>query len=148
MVDGRLDAFWVLVGYPNASVAQAARQLPVRLLEPGPLAAASDFYRAYPFYMPTTLPAGTYRGQDRPCATFQDTALLCTHDDADQTLIYDVMRALWSPGGLAFLRAAHPAMAGLDQESGFAGAPVPLAEGALRFWQEAGHEVPASLTPQ
>jgi hypothetical protein len=148
LVDGKIDAFWVLVGYPNPAVSEAARRLPVRLLELGPLAAASEFYQAFPFYSPTTLPAGVYPGQDAPCPTFQDTTLLCTHAGADPTLVYDLMRALWSPEGLAFLHAAHPALAGMGLESGFSGAPVPLAPGAARFWQEKAKEVPVSLKPQ
>ncbi|MGD8564249.1 MAG: TAXI family TRAP transporter solute-binding subunit, partial [Desulfarculaceae bacterium] len=56
--DGKIDAFWVLVGYPNRSVIEASVQVKIRLIPVGDDAKASNFYKAFA-YMPTTIPAGT-----------------------------------------------------------------------------------------
>lgn len=50
--DGKIDAFWVLVGYPNASVIEAATGDKIRLINVGKDAEETGFYKAFP-YAPT-----------------------------------------------------------------------------------------------
>ena len=69
--DGKIDAFWVLVGYPNSSVIEASVQVKIRLIDVGKDAEESKFYGAYA-YIPMDIPAGTY-GEGMPvCSSFQD----------------------------------------------------------------------------
>jgi len=147
MIQGKLAAFWALVGYPASAVAQAAASMPIRLLDIGALARSTGFYQAYPFYSPVSIPAGTYPGMESPCRTFQDSALLCAARGVDQELVHAVMSALWSDRALAMLRQAHPSAAEMGLASGYTGAPVPLSPGAWRFWREQGKKPPLSLRP-
>jgi hypothetical protein len=143
----RIDAFWVLVGYPNAAVIQAAHHQPIALLPVGTTAAERGFYEAYRFYTPVTIPAGTYPGVEKNCPTFQDSALLCTRAATDDTVVYRVMQAVWSSEGLAALRKAHKAAAAMSMDKGLLGVPVPLAPGAARFWEESNLVIPADARP-
>jgi hypothetical protein len=144
---GRIDAFWVLVGYPNAAVKQAADHQKIALLPVGRTAAQSGFYEAYGFYTPVTIPAGTYPGVTDACDTFQDSALLCTRAGIDETVVYKVMQAVWSSEGLATLRKAHKAAAAMSTDKGLLGVPAPLAPGAARFWKEKKLDIPAAARP-
>ncbi len=81
--DGKIDAFWVLVGYPNASVIEAATQTDIRLIDVGKDAEETGFYDEYA-YAPATIPAETYPGQDKDCITFQDSTLLTTRADVSR----------------------------------------------------------------
>ncbi len=144
--DGKIDAFWVLVGYPNRSVIEAAVQVKIRLIDVGVDAKKSGFYKAYA-YMATTIPAGTY-GKGMPaCQTFQDSTILSTNKGQDADLVYMIMKALWSKEGMAAMVSAKKTFKAMTLEKGFAGASVPLHKGAAKFWTEQGKTIPANLKP-
>jgi TRAP-type uncharacterized transport system substrate-binding protein len=60
-LDGKLDAFWLLVGYPNRSVIEANARAKIRLVNVGDDAAKSGFYKALPFYKPRASRPGSTR---------------------------------------------------------------------------------------
>ncbi len=144
--DGKIDAFWVLVGYPNASVIEAATQTKIRLIDVGVDAEKTGFYDAYA-YAPTTIPADTYPGQEKDCRTFQDSTLLTTRADVDDDIVYNITKTIWSEKGLENMRQAHGAAREMSVENNFKNASRPLAKGAARFWEEKGKEIPPELTP-
>lgn len=144
--DGKIEAFWVLVGYPNASVIEAATQTKIRLLNVGDDAEASGFYKAYA-YAPTVIPANTYPGQTEDCKSFQDSTFLTTRADVDENIVYNLMKAVWSKAGLDHMRQAHKAAKHMSMENNFINASRPLHKGAAKFWAEAGKEIPADLKP-
>ena len=134
------------MGYPNASVIEAATQTAIRLIDVGKDAEASGFYDAYA-YAPTVIPAKTYPGQDQECHSFQDSTLLTTRSDVDNEIVYKVMKAIWSPKGLESMRQAHKAAKQMSMENAFKNASRPLAKGAAKFWEEAGKTIPDKLKP-
>jgi TRAP transporter TAXI family solute receptor len=144
--DGKIDAFWVLVGYPNRSIIEAAVQIDIRLINVGVDAEKSGFYKAYA-YSPATIPAGTY-GKDMPaCKSFQDSCILTTNNAEDADLVYMVMKTLWSKEGMAAMVSAKKTFKTMTLENGFTGASVPLHKGAAKFWTEQGKTIPANLKP-
>ncbi|MBU4243862.1 MAG: TAXI family TRAP transporter solute-binding subunit [Pseudodesulfovibrio sp.] len=146
-VEGRLDAFWLLVGYPNSAIIEAAARVPVRLVDLHAEAVASGFYEAYPFYTEVTIPAGTYAGQDADVATFQDASLWCASADMGEETAYDCLRAVYSSEGLEAIRMAHSAARDMAVSSGLRGISIPLHPGAVRFWKEQGLDIPEALLP-
>jgi TRAP transporter TAXI family solute receptor len=144
--DGKIDGFWVLVGYPNSSVIEASVQVKIRLLDVGIDAEKSGFYDAYA-YAPTVIPAGTY-GKDMPeCKTFQDSTMLTTNVSMPEELVYTLMKTLWSQAGMEAMVMAHKSFKEMNMENAFLGASVPLHSGAVKFWQEQGKTIPARLMP-
>ena len=144
--DGKIDAFWVLVGYPNSSIIEASVQVDIALINVGEDAEAADFYSAFA-YAPTTVPAGTY-GKGMPeCKTFQDSTILTTNVDADAEWVYKIMKTLWSKEGMAAMTAAKGTFKAMTLENNFRGASVPLHAGAYKFWTEQGVDVPDNLKP-
>jgi hypothetical protein len=144
--DGKIDAFWVLVGYPNSSVIEASVQVKIRLIDVGVDAEKSGFYDAFA-YSPTVIPAGTY-GKGMPeCKSFQDSCILSTNASLPEDLIYAIMKTLWSKEGMESLVTAHKAAKEMTLENGFTGSSVPLHPGAAKFWTEQGKTIPAKLIP-
>lgn len=144
--DGKLDAFWVLVGYPNRSIIEAAVQVKISLVDVGLEAEKSGFYDAFA-YGPKVIPAGVY-GKDIPaCQTFQDATILCANKDLPDELVYAIMKSLWSKGGMAAVTTASKSFAEMNLENGFEGASVPLHTAAAKFWKEQGKTIPEKLAP-
>jgi TRAP transporter TAXI family solute receptor len=144
--DGKIDAFWVLVGYPNSSVIEASVQVKIRLLDVGVDAEKSGFYEAYA-YSPMVIPAGTY-GKGMPaCKSFQDSCILSTSVDEPDDLVYAVMKTLWSKEGMEAMTMAKKTFKTMTLENAFTGASVPLHPAAAKFWKERGKTIPAKLMP-
>jgi hypothetical protein len=144
--DGKIDAFWVLVGYPNRSVIEAAVQVKIALVNVGLDAEKTGFYDAYA-YSPAIIPAGTY-GKGMPATkSFQDSCILTTSKDQPEELVYTIMKTLWSPKGMEAMVMAKKSFKEMTLENGFTGASVPLHPGAVKFWKEQGKEIPANLMP-
>lgn len=142
--DGKIDAFWVFVGYPNASVIEAAARDDIHLIDVGADAEASGFYQEYPFYEPMEIPAGTYSGQDKPVKSFQDAAYWAAHADLDENLVHDAVSAIYSPEGLKHMVAAKSTAKSMSVEDGLKGVSIPVHAGAAKFWKEHGVDVPES----
>ncbi|MEJ2040037.1 MAG: TAXI family TRAP transporter solute-binding subunit [Desulfosarcinaceae bacterium] len=144
--DGKIDAFWVLVGYPNRSVIEASVQVKIRLIDVGADAEKTGFYDAFA-YSPTTIPAGTY-GKGMPeCKTFQDSTILSANKDLPEDLVYTIMKTLWSKAGMEAMVTAKKTFKEMNMENNFRGASVPLHPGAVKFWKEKGLTIPAKLMP-
>ncbi|MDP4857956.1 MAG: TAXI family TRAP transporter solute-binding subunit [Desulfobacterales bacterium] len=144
--DGKIDAFWVLVGYPNRSIIEAAVQTKIALVDVGVDAEKTGFYKAFA-YSPMTIPAGTY-GKDMPATkSFQDSCILTTNMDQPENLVYTIMKTLWSKKGMEAMVMAKKSFNEMTLENGFTGASVPLHPGAVKFWKEQGKEIPADLMP-
>ena len=144
--DGKLDAFWVLVGYPNRSIIEAAVQVKIALVDVGIDAEKAHFYEAFA-YGPKVIPAGVYGKEMPACNTFQDATILCANKDLPDALVYAVVKSLWSPDGMAAVTTASKAFAEMNLGNGFDGASIPLHPGAVKFWQEQGKSIPEKLMP-
>lgn len=145
--DGKLDGFWVLVGYPNRSIIEAAVQVKIALVDVGLDAEKSGFYNEFA-YGPKVIPAGVYGKEMPECKTFQDATILCANKDLPEELVYTVMKTLWSKEGMATVTTASKAFAEMTLDNNFQGASIPLHPGAVKFWKEQGKEIPAKLMPK
>ena len=87
-------------------------------------------------YVPATIPAGTYDGQDADVSTAAVGNFLITHDEVPEETVYAMTKLLFE--NLDQLVAAHAAAQGIDPEKALEGMPVPLHPGAERYYREAG----------
>lgn len=143
--DGKIDAFWVLVGYPNSSIIEAATRTPISLIDVHKDAEKSGFYQEYPFYTPTEIPAGTYDGQEGPVLTFQDSSLWCANEDVAEDVVMAAMEAIYSEKGLKDMVTAHKAATAMSIQTGIQGVSIPLHPAAVKFWEKNGLDIPADL---
>ena len=87
----------------------------------------------YPFFLPVTIPKGTYSGQSVPIETVGvDNVLLC-REDLDDELVYRLTKAFFE--ALPDLAATHPSAGLIDADLAPATA-IPLHGGAARYYRE------------
>lgn len=144
--DNKLDAFWVLVGYPNRSIIEASVQVKINLINVDVDAVKTGFYKAYA-YSPTTIVADTYYKGMPPCESFQDSCILTTSKAVPEDLVYKIMKTLWSSKGMEAMVTAKKTFKAMTLQNNFRGASVPLHKGAYKFWTEQGVKVPDNLKP-
>lgn len=143
--DKKIDAFWVLVGYPNASIIEASTTNDIALLDIASAAKAAGFFDKYPFYAMATVPAGTYKGQDKEVKTFSDAALWTTRVGVSADDVYQALKVVFSPEGLDHMVKAHKAAAEMTVEAALEGVSMPLHKGAEKFWIEKGKAISDAL---
>lgn len=89
-----------------------------------------------PAYISTTIPAGTYEGQDTDVATVAVVNFLVTSADVPEETAYSMTRTLFENRDR--LEAAHAAGRQIKLENALNGMPLPLHPGAERYYREAG----------
>ncbi len=144
--DNKLDAFWVLVGYPNRSIIEASVQVKINLINVDKDAVKTGFYKAFA-YSPMTIPADTYYKGMPPCESFQDSCILTTSKDVPADVVYKIMKTVWSAKGMEAMVTAKKSFKEMNLQNNFRGASVPLHKGAYKFWTEQGVKIPDNLKP-
>lgn len=94
-------------------------------------------------WVPFTIAAGTYPGQDADINTIAQPNFLAVNADVSEEHVYLLTRTMYE--NLAFLQAIHPATNAMSTDAATAGLPVPLHPGAQRYYEEIGLEIPAHL---
>ena len=88
-------------------------------------------------YFKTVIPAGTYRGQEEDVPTFGTKVLLCASEEMDEDLAYEIARALDLNGPV--YTDGYKFMAAIKEKEFLCNElPIPLHDGARRYYQEAG----------
>ena len=94
-------------------------------------------------WVPFTLKAGTYPGQDKDIATVAQPNFLAVNADVSEEHVYLLTKAIYE--NLPFLQAIHKATKVMDIKAAMAGLPVPLHPGAVKYYKEVGLEIAPHL---
>lgn len=133
---GTLEAFFLVAGYPAASVEELAEQMEIDLVPiEGPEADA--LLEAYPFYMHDLIPSLTYHGV-LATPTVAVGALWLASAELDEELVYAITRALWNDATRQLLDTGHAKGRAITLETALDSVSVPLHPGAERFYRELG----------
>jgi TRAP transporter TAXI family solute receptor len=89
-----------------------------------------------PAYISTTIPAGTYDGQDADVSTVAVVNFLVTSTNVADDTAYKMTRELFDNRDR--LEAAHAAGRQIKLENALNGMPIPLHPGAERYYREVG----------
>ena len=136
MLNGELDAFFIVGGAPFLAVEELARRMPIRLLPVhGP--EVDQLLSERPFFSSTVLQEGTYPGVDET-ATIAVGADWLASASLDEELVYGLTRALWHPTTRILLDNGHARGAEIQLEHALRGLAVPLHPGAARYYREIG----------
>ena len=135
MCDGKLDAYFWLVGHPSAltqeSLASCASHL-VNVSTPEIDALIAD----KPYYRTATIPAGMYNNE-KDVTTFGVGATFVTSADVPEEVVYVIVQAVFE--NLDQFKKLHPAFANLKQEEMIKdGLSAPLHAGAEKYYKEQG----------
>ncbi|MCB1451439.1 MAG: TAXI family TRAP transporter solute-binding subunit [Nitratireductor sp.] len=134
--NGKLDAFFIVAGYPTGSVVELASSTPIKLV-----AIDGDAAKAltdkYGFFSQSDIPAGTYEGVDA-VSTVAVGAQWVTSAKQPEELIYEITKALWNDNTRKLLDVGHAKGKAITKETALSGIGIPLHPGAERFYKEAG----------
>ncbi len=104
-------------------------------------AAAMDGGRG--LWVPYTIAAGTYPGQDKDISTIAQPNFLAVNADVNEEHVYLLTKIMYE--NLGFLQAIHPATKAMVVEKAMAGLPAPLHPGAMKYYKEVGLDIPEHL---
>ncbi len=134
--NGKLDAFFVVAGYPTGSLVELASAAAIKLV-PIDGAGAEALAAKYGFFSTSTIPDGTYEGIAET-NTVAVGAQWFTSAKEDDELIYNITKAIWNDESRKLLDVGHAKGKTITAETALAGVGVPLHAGAERFYKEAG----------
>ncbi|MCO5131838.1 MAG: TAXI family TRAP transporter solute-binding subunit [Xanthobacteraceae bacterium] len=89
-----------------------------------------------PPFVAATIPANTYKGQDKDVPTAAVVNFLVTSSDVSDDLAYQMTKLVYE--SLPELYSSHAAAHGIKLETAAQGSPVPLHPGAIRYFKEKG----------
>jgi len=134
--NGKIDAFFVVAGYPTGSLVELASAADIKLV-PIDGAGAKTLTDKYGFFSQSDIPADTYQGVDL-VSTVAVGAQWFTSAKEDDDLIYEITKALWNDKTRKLLDVGHAKGKTITLDSALAGVGVPLHAGAERFYKEIG----------
>ncbi|SFH57715.1 hypothetical protein SAMN05192551_101610 [Tindallia magadiensis] len=146
MQDGQLDGMNAEGGIPTSAVSEIfASRTAVRMLE----FSDEDYQTLHavaPYYGQFTVPGGMYTGLDEDVQTVGVKSALIASEDLDADLVYEMLVAMYDH--LEEIQEAHEALRSVTLEESVKGlAPVPFHDGAIRFYEERGIEIPEDMRP-
>lgn len=136
MVAGKLDAFFILAGWPAKAVTDAIGAGYATLLSLDD-SQIDGLINANPFLSRGQIPAGAYAGTPA-VTTFMVGAQLLVRADLPDDLVAGLLAAMWSDRGHQILVKGHPRGADIRLSDALTGRTLPLHSGATRFYREHG----------
>jgi len=134
----RIDAMWVLAGFPTAAVQQAAAKNQVRLLDVWTPAQENGFFNKFPFYSDVTIPGKTYINVNEPMKSFQDSAIWIAGKQVPAETVQSALKNIFSPEGLDYMVKVKKTAREMAIKSALDGIVTPVHPGAKSFWQGKG----------
>jgi len=89
-----------------------------------------------PPFVSATIPANTYKGQDKDVPTAAVINFLVTNSDVSDDVAYQMTKLVFE--SLPELQSAHAAAKDIKLDAAATGSPVPLHPGAIRYFKEKG----------
>jgi TRAP transporter TAXI family solute receptor len=122
-------------GIPNAYTIQLLEAKKFNLIDvdKDKLAAIA---KKHPFMIPMTIPAGTYKGQEKDVHTMGYTMNLFVRADLPDKVVYEVTKAIFSHQGE--FSKVHPLAKKFTVEGAYKDPVIPIHPGAKKYYKEAG----------
>lgn len=136
MRNGKLDAFFVIGVAPIRSVDSVVRRELGRVIAID-TKAVGVLARRNPLLSKTVLAADTYRSS-KSVATLNVASVWVVNKSMPNDVVYAILRSLWNPANRIELKRLGKAAGSIDAARAGENLPVPLHEGAQRFYAEAG----------
>ncbi len=130
MKNRQLDATLQSAGLGVASIRDLAASVPIQIVE----IPAAIIEKVGAPYFATTIPAGTYDGQDAAVTTAAVPNFLVTREGVSDDVAYGMTKGVFDH--LDELKAAHSAAADITLDGALKGMPIPLHPGAERYFKE------------
>ncbi|MDO4219320.1 MAG: TAXI family TRAP transporter solute-binding subunit [Synergistaceae bacterium] len=137
----RLDAGFIVAGVPTAPLTELFMTINKRpeCFDVTLLNFDDEFLsklqKAYPFIIPSVIPAGTYEelGEIKTPAVM---SLLVVREDADEEMVYNFLEALYK--NIDIVQNAHKSGANVKLETAMQGVTIPFHPAAEKFFRDKG----------
>jgi TRAP transporter TAXI family solute receptor len=148
MKDNQADAGFITAGIPTAAVMELTSTADIDFLNLDD-ALIKKITDTWPFYAKVTIPAGTYRGQDKAVNTVAVMAQWVTDAQIPDDIIYELTKALWeegthvlrgdkAPSAATIMGQVHAKGKDVQLRTALDGMAIPLHPGAARYYREKG----------
>lgn len=131
--DGHVDAAFITAGTPTAAVIDLSATKEVKILEIEDEVLAR-LQSEYPFYTSYDIPGGTYSAIEEDITTVTVLAMIITHADSDEDMVYGVTSAIFE--NLDDLAEIHVRGGDVGHVSALSGMPIEMHPGAQRYFEE------------
>ena len=133
--DGKIDAYFWLVGHPSALTQESLATCPAHLVNvTGP--AIDKLVKENSYYRTAKIPAGMYNNK-KDINTFGVGATFVTNADVPDDVVYTVVKAVFD--NFDQFKKLHPAFANLDPKEMIKDSlSAPLHPGAVKYYKEKG----------
>lgn len=136
--EGVIDAFFCTMGTPTTVISSISRNTPVDLLQVDG-EAAEKLTSAYSYYVPVTIPAGTYTGQDKDVHTIGVKSVLVASEKLGKDAVKKITQSLFTHA--KELQYAVSVDYEPDPAAAVKDLPIELHEGAKEWYRENGIEI-------
>ena len=136
--DGKIDGFFLFYGSPNANVEEAANSVAINLIniDSNSLRDVEKIFTRYPYYVPTIIPKGTYKGVNHDTVSFGTMAVLSTDARVSDKIITSVIKSLLD--NFDELKKSHPSLNNITKKDLVTGLTSPLHPAAKKYYQSIG----------
>lgn len=139
---GEIDAFFCTAGIPTPSISELANSKNIRLLSIGE-ADAARIMGLHPELTSSTIPAGTYAGQESDLQTLGAKAVLVTNQLVDSAVVAKVAESVFAiaAANIASASTANSIAVATALEHATANIPVAFHPGAAAFYANKNKKV-------
>lgn len=142
LINGKVDAYNWHPGLGSGFIRKTASSIKIRFIDLNTPAKATGFYKKYPFFEPTKIPASVYSNVDNDTMTIGTGSLMIANKDVPADVIYKILKGVYSDPGRKFLTGAIGGrVKQMTIENGLKNLVAPLHPGAAKFWKEMGKPV-------
>lgn len=133
--DGHIDWAFFPLGVPGANVTDLCMSGNINIL-PITGARRDEILKKYNYYVPYTIPGGTYKGFDSNIDTLACAIILTCDSSVDDDTVYKITKSLWD--NLADVQKIAKALKWMNKTTATQGLGAPLHPGAERYYREIG----------
>ncbi|MGN0838223.1 MAG: TAXI family TRAP transporter solute-binding subunit [Pyramidobacter sp.] len=133
--DGHIDWAFFPLGVPGANVTDLCMSGKVNILPiDGEL--RDKILKAHNYYVPYTIPGGTYKGFDKDIGTLACTIILTCDASVNEDVVYKITKTLWE--NLDSVTKIANSLKWMSKETAAQGLGAPLHPGAEKYYREVG----------
>jgi len=140
--DGLIDAFCFAAGIPISAFSQVEAQVEANIFSFNE-EERQTILEAYPSVAPFTVPANTYQSIEEEDQTVAMWNFAVTHADMSESFVYEVMQVVL--GNHDRMVEIHRAAQHTVPENFVHNSFLPFHAGAVRWYEEHGHDIPDDL---
>lgn len=133
--DGHIDWAFFPLGVPGSNVMDLAMSGKINIL-PIEGEDRDKLMEKYDYYVPYTIPGGTYQGFDEDIDTIACTITLTIDESVDEEVVYQMTKCIWE--NLSEVQQIADSLKWMGQDTASDGLGVPLHPGAERYYKEIG----------